>query len=153
MLINIAIEIDTERDADELRALMELIQQIQDKKDVNWRNVENIIYKIRQWHHDRNLIEGATDKDQVCKLIQEVGELSDNVCKQKDVRDDIGDIIVVLINIAERNNITIAECLQQAYDDIKDRKGKMVDGIFIKEEWSSVSATMFVLATLINIIW
>ena len=39
MLINIAIEIDTERDADELRALMELIQQIQDKKDVNWRNV------------------------------------------------------------------------------------------------------------------
>ena len=39
MLINIQIEIDTERDADELRALMELIQQIQDKKDVNWRNV------------------------------------------------------------------------------------------------------------------
>ena len=39
MLINIAIEIDTERDAEELRALMELIQQIQDKKDVNWRNV------------------------------------------------------------------------------------------------------------------
>lgn len=95
---------------------------------------ENLIYKIRQWHHARNLIEGATDKDQVCKLIQEVGELSDNVCKQRDVRDDIGDIIVVLINIAERNNITIAECLAQAYDDIKDRKGKMVDGIFIKEE-------------------
>lgn len=39
MLINIQIEIDTERDADELRALMELIQQLQDKKDVNWRNV------------------------------------------------------------------------------------------------------------------
>ena len=39
MLINIAIEIDTERDADELRAIMELIQQIQDKTNVNWRNV------------------------------------------------------------------------------------------------------------------
>lgn len=95
---------------------------------------ENYIYKIREWHHDRNLIEGATDKDQVCKLIQEVGELSDNVCKGKNVSDDIGDIIVVLINIAERNGLTIAECLQQAYGDIKDRKGKMVDGIFIKEE-------------------
>jgi NTP pyrophosphatase (non-canonical NTP hydrolase) len=95
---------------------------------------ENYIYKIREWHHDRNLIEGATDKDQVCKLIQEVGELSDNVCKGRDVSDDIGDIIVVLINIAERNGLTIAECLQQAYGDIKDRKGKMVDGIFIKEE-------------------
>jgi len=91
---------------------------------------ENIV----QWHHDRNLIEGATDKDQVCKLIQEVGELSDNVCKQKDIRDDIGDIIVVLINIAERNGLSLQECMQTAYDDIKDRKGKMVDGVFVKEE-------------------
>ena len=88
---------------------------------------------IRQWHHDRNLIDGATDKDQVCKLIQEVGELSSSVCEGNDIKDDIGDIIVVLINIAERNNVTIAECLDQAYNDIKDRKGTMVDGIFIKE--------------------
>lgn len=101
---------------------------------INENMCENLIYKIRQWHHDRNLIEGANDKDQLAKLIQEVGELSSSICEQKDVRDDIGDIIVVLINIAERNNITIAECLQQAYEDIKDRKGKMVDGIFIKEE-------------------
>ncbi len=94
---------------------------------------ENLIYMIRQWHHDRNLIDGATDKDQVCKLIQEVGELSSSVCEGNDIKDDIGDIIVVLINIAERNNVTIAECLDQAYNDIKDRKGTMVDGIFIKE--------------------
>jgi len=88
---------------------------------------------IKEWHHDRNLIDGATDKDQVCKLIQEVGELSDNVCKGRDVSDDIGDCIVVLVNIAERNGLTIADCLAQAYNDIKDRKGKMVDGIFVKE--------------------
>ena len=92
-----------------------------------------LIEKIGQWHHDRNLIDGATDKDQVCKLIQEVGELSDNVCKGNDVADDIGDCIVVLINIAIRNNLTIDKCLEVAYNDIKDRKGKMVDGIFIKE--------------------
>ena len=42
--------------------------------------------------------------------------------------------MVVLINICVRNNITLEECLQVAYDDIKDRKGKMVDGVFIKEE-------------------
>ena len=42
-------------------------------------------------------------------------------------------MIVVLINIAERNNLTIEECLQQAWDDIKDRKGMMVDGVFVKE--------------------
>lgn len=96
-------------------------------------NIDELTYATAMWHHDRNLIEGATDKDQVCKLIQEVGELSDNVCKQKDIKDDIGDIIVVLINIAERNGTTIKACLEVAYNDIKDRKGKMVDGIFVKE--------------------
>jgi NTP pyrophosphatase (non-canonical NTP hydrolase) len=95
--------------------------------------MEELVRKVAQWHHDRNLIEGATDKDQFCKLIQEAGELSDNICKGKDMSDDIGDMIVVLINIAERNNLTLKECLEKAWDDIKDRKGKMVDGIFIKE--------------------
>lgn len=89
---------------------------------------------IKQWHRDRNLIDGATDKDQLAKLIQEMGELSDNICKGRDIRDDIGDMIVVLINIAERNDISITECLEQAYNDIKDRKGRMVDGIFVKED-------------------
>jgi NTP pyrophosphatase (non-canonical NTP hydrolase) len=91
------------------------------------------IERIKQWHHDRNLIDGANDKDQICKLIQEVGELSDNVCKGRDVADDIGDCIVVLVNIAERNGLSITECCEVAYRDIKDRKGKMVDGIFVKE--------------------
>ena len=94
----------------------------------------HLIKKITQWHHDRNLIHGATDKDQLAKLIQEMGELSDNICKGNDVADDIGDMIVVLVNIAERNNLTIEECLEVAYNDIKDRKGKMVDGVFVKEE-------------------
>ena len=88
---------------------------------------------IGQWHRDRNLIDGSTDKDQYMKLIQEAGELSDSLCKGKDIRDDIGDMMVVLINIMVRNNLTMKECLLVAYDDIKDRKGKMVDGIFIKE--------------------
>tara|TARA_B100000959_G_scaffold233008_1_gene250168 strand:+ start:27 stop:329 length:303 start_codon:yes stop_codon:yes gene_type:complete len=88
---------------------------------------------IGQWHRDRNLIDGSTDKDQYMKLIQEAGELSDSLCKRKDVRDDIGDMMVVLINIMVRNNLTINECLSVAYADIKDRKGKMVDGVFVKE--------------------
>ena len=66
------------------------------------------------------------------------GELSDNVCKQQDIRDDIGDCIVVLINIAERNGYSITECLDVAYNDIKDRKGKMVDGIFVKELYEEI---------------
>ena len=67
--------------------------------------MKSLIEKVEQWHWDRNLIDGATDKDQVLKLIQEVGELSDNVCKQQDVADDIGDCLVILINIAVRNGL------------------------------------------------
>jgi len=89
--------------------------------------------QIVAWHYDRNLINGSTDKDQFAKLIQECGELSDSICKGRDVADDIGDIIVVLINIAQRNGLTLEECMSKAWDDIKDRKGRMVDGVFVKE--------------------
>ena len=98
--------------------------------------MKNLNYEklIGQWHRDRNLIDGSTDKDQYMKLIQEAGELSDSLCKGKDIKDDIGDMMVVLINIMVRNNLTIEECLAVAYEDIKDRKGKMIDGIFVKED-------------------
>lgn len=93
----------------------------------------DLVFAIKTWHHDRNLIAGSTDKDQFLKLVQEMGELSDNICKGRDIRDDIGDCLMVLINIAERNNLSITECLETAYNDIKDRRGKMVDGVFVKE--------------------
>ena len=105
--------------------------------------MNHLINNIMQWHEDRNLIEGSTDKDQVLKLMQELGELSDSVCKGKDVRDDLGDMMVVMLNIMKRNNITMEACLTTAYNDIKDRKGKMVDGVFIKEEDSKESTERF----------
>lgn len=95
--------------------------------------LEHLENNIKAWHHDRNLIDGSTDKDQYMKLIQEAGELSDNICKGRDITDDIGDMIVVLINIAERNGLDLKTCMEMAWNDIKDRKGRMVDGIFIKE--------------------
>ena len=67
------------------------------------------------------------------KLIQEVGELSDSLCKGNSPVDDIGDCMVVLTIIAEQSGLTIEECLTHAYSDIKDRKGKMIDGVFVKE--------------------
>jgi NTP pyrophosphatase (non-canonical NTP hydrolase) len=95
--------------------------------------LDTLINRVVKWHYDRNLIEGSTDKDQTLKLAQELGELSDSVCKKKSVADDIGDMIVVLINIAERNNLSLLHCLKIAWDDIKDRKGKMINGVFVKE--------------------
>jgi len=96
--------------------------------------LEYSIGNIVKWHYARNLIMGSNDKQQVLKLIQEVGELSDTICKGRTPIDDIGDIIVILVNIAERNNISIKDCVDHAYNEIKHRKGTMVDGIFIKEK-------------------
>ena len=97
-------------------------------------NLEQLEMQVVLWHHDRNLIEGSTDLQQFNgKLLEEVKELETNILLSQPIADDIGDILVVLINIATRNNLSLSECLQVAYDDIKDRKGKMVDGVFIKE--------------------
>ena len=97
-------------------------------------DMEDLVNKVSQWHSDRNLTDGSDDKSQTLKLLQELGELSDSVCKEKPILDDIGDMLVVMINLCERNNITLEQCLQVAYNDIKDRKGRMVDGVFVKEE-------------------
>mgnify|MGYP000091130403 FL=1 len=94
--------------------------------------LEKLITKTISWHVDRNLIEGSTDKAQFMKLHEEVGELCESIGNGTDIRDDIGDIMVVLINMATRNGITLAECLEVAYNDIKDRKGRMIDGVFVK---------------------
>ena len=96
--------------------------------------MDDLIDKVKQWHHDRNLINGSTDLQQFNgKLLEEVKELETNILLSQPVADDIGDILVVLINIATRNNLSLSRCLQVAYDDIKDRKGKMIDGVFVKE--------------------
>lgn len=95
--------------------------------------VPQLIKAISEWHHARNLIDGATDQSQYVKLQEEAGELAGNISRGRDISDDIGDMIVVLINIAERNGLTLEHCLQVAYDDIKDRKGRMINGSFVKE--------------------
>lgn len=88
---------------------------------------------VLQWARDRNLIEGSTPKDQFHKFIQEAAELSDSMCKGKDPKDDIGDLLVVLIIMSEQLGVNPVDCLAEAYSDIKDRKGVMRDGVFIKE--------------------
>ena len=102
--------------------------------------MNELINKVKEWHYARNLIEGSTDLDQFGKLQEEVLELHEAlICNSyldnytPEITDAIGDIMVVLINIAERNGLTLEQCLEHAYNDIKDRPGKMVDGVFVKD--------------------
>lgn len=96
-------------------------------------SLEQLEMRVVLWHRDRNLIAGSTDAAQHTKLVEEVKELETNILLSQPVVDDIGDCLVVLINIAERNGLSLLDCLSHAYDDIKDRKGKMVAGVFVKE--------------------
>ena len=90
---------------------------------------------IRQWAQDRNLIEGSDLKSQFVKLIEEAGELANAIGKKNDIEfaDAIGDIFVVLTIMAAQNRMHIEDCIDGAWQEIKDRKGKMVDGIFQKD--------------------
>jgi NTP pyrophosphatase (non-canonical NTP hydrolase) len=90
---------------------------------------------IRRWAEDRNLIKGSDVKSQFVKLIEEAGELANAIAKKNDIEfaDAIGDMVVVLTIMAAQNGMMIEDCIDNAWQEIKDRKGKMVDGIFIKE--------------------
>jgi len=90
---------------------------------------------IRQWAEDRNLIEGSDLKSQFVKLIEEAGELANAIAKKNDIEfaDAIGDMVVVLTIMAAQNGMMIEDCIDNAWQEIKDRKGKMVDGIFLKD--------------------
>ena len=101
--------------------------------DVVNMTLDELDEKVGQWHEDRNLIDGSTDQAQMLKLMEEFGELSSDIARGKDIKDSIGDIMVVLRNIAGRHKLGLAECYAVAYNDIKDRRGRMEDGIFVKE--------------------
>ncbi len=90
---------------------------------------------IRQWAADRNLLAGSTAQAQMLKLTEELGELASAIAKSKtsEAYDAIGDCVVVLTILASQLGTDIEDCINGAYDEIKDRKGRMVDGVFVKD--------------------
>lgn len=99
------------------------------------RDLNELIFLTRKWAYDRNIIDGSDFYRQYMKAQSEMGELADALLKgnRDDTKDAIGDVLVVLINLAEQCQFSIQECLSAAYDEIKDRKGVMWQGVFVKE--------------------
>ena len=91
--------------------------------------------KIRRWAIARNLIDGSYPAAQMIKLREEVGELNDAITSGDDAeyKDAIGDCVVVLTIMAAQRGLNIEDCIASAYEEIKDRKGQMIDGVFVKE--------------------
>ena len=90
---------------------------------------------IRSWANDRGLYDGGDPKTQALKLVEEVGETCRAILKEDahGMIDGIGDCVVVLTNLAELIGTPIEECITRAYNEIKDRTGKMDNGTFKKD--------------------
>ena len=90
---------------------------------------------IREWADERGLYENGDTKTQALKLVEEVGETCRAILKEdrEEVIDGIGDCVVVLTNLAELVGVPIEICIEAAYDEIKDRTGKMENGTYKKD--------------------
>lgn len=90
--------------------------------------------KIKVWAKERNL-QNADPSKQILKLGEEFGELCEGMAKNRpgQIVDSIGDIYVVLTVLCLQLGIPIDECIKTSYNEIRDRKGKMVDGVYVKE--------------------
>jgi len=89
---------------------------------------------IRDWATERGLYKGGDTKTQYCKLMEEAGELGRAILKENNDEfvDAIGDMVVVLTNLAHLGGVSIEHCIDSAYNEIKDRKGGMKNGTFVK---------------------
>jgi NTP pyrophosphatase (non-canonical NTP hydrolase) len=93
-----------------------------------------LVKKIEQWATDRKIFSQGTMEGQFRKLVSEVGELADNLGNADKAIDDIGDCLVCLTNLAKMHSLTLEQCGNHAWNQIKDRKGEMRNGTFVKEE-------------------
>ena len=97
---------------------------------------ENVYDLIRSWAKDKGIYESGDSRTQYVKLMEEAGELAQAILKndEPEVIDAIGDMVVVLTNLAELRGYNIEKCIDSAYNVIKSRQGKMVNGTFVKQE-------------------
>lgn len=95
--------------------------------------IEELEGLVIKWAEKRDIFKTSDPKTMCLKTVSEIGELADNIAKGKDVRDDIGDVLVTLIVLSRMCGTTPRECLAIAYNEIKDRTGTMVNGTFVKD--------------------
>lgn len=106
-----------------------MLEQTLQKNDMNHFEL------IRDWAEARNIINGSDSFRQMTKLAEEMGELAHGIVKNRpdEIMDGIGDMVVVLTILAAQHNVTIEQCVAMAWDEIKDRKGKMINRVFVKD--------------------
>ena len=91
--------------------------------------------KVLDWAEDKGILAKSDPKTQCLKCVSEVGELADAVAvgNMDEVNDALGDTLVTLIILADLLKTDLVDCLSEAYEVIRKREGRMVNGIFIKD--------------------
>jgi len=96
----------------------------------------NVEMKIVQWSEARRIIQNSTAEAQLLKAVSEMGELADATIKndKEEIVDAVGDVMVCLVNYCAIKDIDLVSCMDEAYAQIKDRKGTLLpNGVFVKE--------------------
>ena len=98
-------------------------------------NLTNYFPLIRDWAKERGIYDKGNSHTQYVKLMEEAGELAEALLKRNayEIKDAIGDMVVVLTNLAELEGMRIESCIESAYQEIANRKGKMENGTFVKQ--------------------
>ena len=110
-----------------------LIRYIDRLGDMTFESLQDAII---QWGYVRNIISTKNTPKQFMKVTEELGELAEGINKdnQGQIKDSLGDILVTLIILSKDLDVDLLDCLKGAYGVIKDRTGKTVNGVFVKEE-------------------
>lgn len=97
--------------------------------------MNKLIDLVKTWGRERGL-DKASPAKQFLKVVEEVGEVAEALAKSQNekLQDAIGDVLVTLIILAMQLGVNLEECLQVAYDEIKDRQGETVNGVYVKME-------------------
>ena len=122
------------------KAFAEYFKAVRDLKNnsmqvPDYTKSQMMFNRIRSWAQERGLYDKGNTMTQYVKLQEEAGELAKALLKddQPEVIDAIGDMVVVLTNLAHQRGVYIEECIQTAYEVINKRTGKMINGTFVKE--------------------
>ena len=118
------------------KAFAEYIKPVKNTEIPDYDKSQMMFNKIRTWAETRGLYEKGNTMVQYVKLQEEAGELAKALLKddQPEVIDAIGDMVVVLTNLAHQRGVYIETCIQSAYEVINKRTGKMINGTFVKDE-------------------
>jgi len=99
------------------------------------KTFDELSNNVIEWAYDKGILERENAPKQMLKVLEEVGETAGALLKsnEDEIKDGIGDSFVTLIILSRQLGLTPEECLEAAWNEIKDRTGKTVDGVFVKQ--------------------